>query len=227
MYPKRNLSKPAPNHKKYPYLLRGVDITETNQVWSTDITYIPLKKGFMYLVAVMDWHSRYVLNWKLSNTMTIDFCKACLQEAIDNYGSPQIFNSDQGSQFTSENYINIWKENKMEHVQVSMDGRGRATDNAFIERLWRNVKYEKIYLNAYETGPELMLALTEYFNFYNHERGHQSLNYQTPAELYPWNAHKKAEKERQNTRVFNGIVIEQNPDSITSLSLRNETSITS
>ena len=227
LYPKRNLSKPAPNHKKYPYLLRGMNITECNQVWSTDITYIPLKKGFMYLVAVMDWRSRYVLSWKLSNTMTIEFCKSCLQEAIDNYGSPQIFNSDQGSQFTSDNYINIWKENKMEQVQVSMDGKGRATDNAFIERLWRNVKYEKIYLNSYENGLDLMLALTEYFNFYNHDRGHQSLNYKTPAEIYPMNALTKTKKEMQNTGVFKGIVIKQKANSLTSLPLQNESSITS
>ena len=183
-YPKRNLSKPAPGHKKYPYLLRNVPITKNNQVWSTDITYIPMQKGFMYLTAVIDWHSKYVLSWKLSNTMTIEFCKECLQEAIDNYGSPEIFNSDQGSQFTSEKFTNIWKENNLNHVKISMDGRGRATDNAFIERLWRSVKQEKIYYNTFADGTSLWMALVEYFNFYNQDRGHQSNDYKTPAEVY-------------------------------------------
>jgi len=183
-YPKRNLSKAAPGHKKYPYLLRGVPITHNNQVWSIDITYVPMSKGFMYLTAVIDWHSRYILSWKLSNTMTIEFCKECLQEAIDNYGSPEIFNSDQGSQFTSERFTGIWKENKLDQVQISMDGRGRATDNAFIERVWRSVKQEKIYTNRFENGTELWMALVEYFNFYNHDRPHQSLNYKMPAEIY-------------------------------------------
>ena len=184
VYPKRNLSKSAQHHKKYPYLLRGVPVTHCNQVWSIDITYIPLKRGFMYLVAVIDWHSRFVLSWKLSNTMTIEFCKECVQEAIDKYGFPEVFNSDQGSQFTSEKFISIWKENNLEQVRISMDGRGRATDNAFIERLWRNVKYEKVYLNSYENGLDLMLGLTEYFNFYNYDRMHQSLGYETPAQFY-------------------------------------------
>ena len=183
-YPKRNLSKPAPGHKKYPYLLRNVPITHNNQVWSTDITYIPMRKGFMYLAAVIDWHSRCVLSWKLSNTMTIEFCKSCLQEAIDQHGAPEIFNSDQGSQFTSEKFTDIWKENNLPHVKISMDGRGRATDNAIIERLWRNVKQEKIYPNAYEDGTSLWMAMVEYFNFYNDERLHQSLDYRTPAEIY-------------------------------------------
>ncbi len=121
-YPKRNLSKMAPGHKKYPYLLRGLPVTKNNQVWSTDITYIPMENGFMYLTAVIDWHSRYILSWKLSNTMTVEFCKSCLQEAIDNYGTPEIFNTDQGSQFTSEKFTNIWIENNAEKVKISMDG---------------------------------------------------------------------------------------------------------
>jgi putative transposase len=183
-YPKRNLSKATPGHKKYPYLLRGIPVTHNNQVWSIDITYVPMEKGFMYLAAVIDWHSRYVLSWKLSNTMTVEFCKECLQEAIDNYGSPKIFNSDQGSQFTSEKFTNIWQENKLEHVQISMDGRGRATDNAFIERIWRSVKQEKIYTNKFENGTQLWMALVEYFNFYNNDRPHQSLNYKSPVEIY-------------------------------------------
>ena len=183
-YPKRNLSKPAPGHRKYPYLLRDVPITHNNHVWSTDITYVPMGKGFMYLVAVIDWHSRYVLSWKLSNTMTVEFCKSCLQEAIDIYGAPEIFNSDQGSQFTSEKFTEIWKENNLHHVKISMDGKGRATDNAFIERLWRNIKQEKIYPNAYEDGTSLWMGIVEYFNFYNLERLHQSLDYKTPEEIY-------------------------------------------
>jgi putative transposase len=183
-YPKRNLSKAASGHKKYPYLLRNVAITKNNQVWSTDITYIPMEKGFMYLIAIIDWNSRYVLSWKLSNTMTVEFCKSCLQQAIDNYGTPELFNTDQGSQFTSEKFTNIWAENKADQVKISMDGRGRATDNAIIERLWRNVKQEKIYRNTYADGTELYLALVEYFNFYNQDRIHQSLGYKTPVEVY-------------------------------------------
>jgi putative transposase len=183
-HPKRNLSKPAPGHKKYPYLLRDIPITHNNQVWSMDITYVPMSKGFMYLTAAMDWHSRYVLSWKLSNTMTVDFCKECLQDAIENYGAPKIFNSDQGSQFTSEKFTGIWQENKQDHVQISMDGRGRATDNAFIERVWRSVKQEKIYTAHFENGTTLWMALAEYFNFYNYDRPHQSLSYKTPADIY-------------------------------------------
>jgi putative transposase len=202
-YPKRNLSKAAPHHKKYPYLLRNIPITHNNQVWSIDITYIPMSKGFMYLVAVIDWNSRFVLSWKLSNTMTIEFCKECLQEAIDNYGSPKIFNSDQGSQFTSEKFTGIWKENNLEHVQISMDGRGRATDNAFIERVWRSVKQEKIYSGTFEDGTALWLALVEYFNFYNHDRLHQSLSYKAPAEVYQSTVMNKltvANKEKEAKR---------------------------
>lgn len=183
-YPKKNLSKSAPGHKKYPYLLRNLPITRNNQVWSTDITYIPMKNGFMYLTAIVDWHSRFILSWKLSNTMTIEFCKECLQEAIDNYGLPEIFNSDQGCQFTSEKFIKIWEENNLGQVKISMDGKGRATDNAFIERVWRSVKQEKIYSGNFKDGNELWIALVEYFNFYNNERQHQSLDYLTPAEIY-------------------------------------------
>jgi putative transposase len=209
-YPKRNLSKSAPGHKKYPYLLRNLPITKNNQVWSTDITYIPMKNGFMYLTAIVDWHSRYILSWKLSNTMTIEFCKECLQEAIDNYGAPEIFNSDQGCQFTSEKFIRIWEENKLEHVKISMDGKGRATDNAFIERVWRSVKQEKIYSGNFNDGTELWMALVEYFNFYNDDRQHQSLKYQTPAEIYFKNdlnilTHMNKEKEakRNLTLIIN------------------------
>jgi len=194
-YPKQNLSKIAPGHKKYPYLLRGLPITKSNQVWSTDITYIPMEHGFMYLIAIIDWYSRYVLSWKLSNTMTVEFCKACLQEAIDNFSTPELFNTDQGSQFTSEKFISIWKENEAEHVKISMDGRGRATDNAFVERLWRSVKQEKIYLNSYSNGTELYMDLTEYFNFYNNDRIHQSLDYKTPSEVYFTRTNETSKKE--------------------------------
>jgi putative transposase len=209
VYPKRNLSKSSPGHKKYPYLLRGTEITRNNQVWSIDIPYIPMSKGFMYLTAVIDWHSRYVLSWKLSNTMTVTFCKECLQEAIDQYGSPEVFNSDQGSQFTSEKFTHIWKENKLEQVQISMDGRGRATDNAFIERVWRSVKQEKIYINKYENGTELWMALVEYFNFYNHDRPHQSLNYKMPAKLYQPSVMNKLtviNKEKEAKRNFTSSI---------------------
>ena len=180
VFPKRNTSKPHPDHPVYPYLLRGVDITRSNQVWSTDITYIKLKRGFVYLAAVIDWKSRYVLSWRLSNTLTPDFCVEALEEALT-YGTPEIFNTDQGSQFTSDEFIDVLKKN---NIQISMDGRGRATDNAFVERLWRSVKYENIYLKGYETIPQAEAGLKEYFNFYNIERHHQSLGYKTPWIIY-------------------------------------------
>ena len=183
-YPKPNTSKAMPMHKKYPYLLRGLEITRSNQVWSMDITYVKMSRGYMYLTAVIDWHSRYVLSWKVSNTMTIDFCKDCLQEAIHKHGQPEIFNTDQGSQFTSPYFINIWQENNLPEVKISMDGRGRATDNAFIERLWRSVKQENIYRNKYADGASLYTGLNDYFTYYNTERMHQSLKYQTPKSIY-------------------------------------------
>ena len=164
VFPKRNTSKPHPDHPVYPYLLRGVEITHSNQVWSTDITYIKLKKGFVYLAAVIDWKSRYVLSYRLSNTLT-----------------PEIFNTDQGSQFTSDEFITVLKKNG---IQISMDGRGRAVDNIFVERLWRSVKYENVYLKGYETIPDAQEGLKEYFNFYNTERHHQSLGYKTPWMVY-------------------------------------------
>ena len=142
VFPKRNLSRPHPDHPVYPYLLRGVQVTRTNQVWSMDITYVKLKKGFVYLAAVIDWKSRYVLSWKISNTLTPDFCVEALKEALE-YGSPDIFNTDQGSQFTSEEFIRVLRDRG---IRISMDGRGRALDNIFVERLWRSVKYENVYL---------------------------------------------------------------------------------
>jgi len=180
VYPKPNLSKPAKAHKKYAYLLKDMDITENNQVWSTDITYIKMKKGFAYLTAVIDWHSRFVLSWKLSNTLHTDFCIETLNDAFK-HGKPLVFNTDQGSQYTSDEFTGILAEND---IWISMDGKGRALDNIIIERLWRTVKYEKIYLNEFENMVELKEALAEYFNRYNYERKHQSLGYKTPAQVY-------------------------------------------
>lgn len=168
-------------HKKYPYLLRNLDITRCNQVWATDITYIPMKTGFMYLMAVIDLHSRYVLHWSLSNTMSAEWCAEVLEETISKHGKPDIFNTDQGSQFTSDVFINVLTDNE---IKISMDGKGRALDNIFVERLWRSVKYEHIYLNVYENGLTLWKGLEDYFWFYNHERPHQSLSYMTPHKCY-------------------------------------------
>lgn len=181
MAPGPNTSKPHPQHKTYPYLLRGVDIIRPNQVWSTDITYIRLPRGFVYLVAIIDWYSRKVLSWRLSNTMDAGFCVDCLEEAIKAYGTPEIFNSDQGSQFTSDAFTGVLIERG---VTISMDGRGRALDNIFVERLWRTVKYEEVYLKQHGNLPELLMGLTRYFMFYNEERLHQSLDYKTPDEVY-------------------------------------------
>jgi putative transposase len=181
MAPGPNTSKPHPEYKIYPYLLRGLQITKPNQVWSTDITYIRLAQGFVYLVAIVDWYSRKVLAWRLSNTLDADFCVECLLSALHQYGTPEIFNTDQGSQFTSIAFTDVLIEHG---IQISMDGRGRALDNIFVERLWRSLKYEDIYLRCYGNVPELMRGLTVYFMFYNTERPHQSLDYQTPDKVY-------------------------------------------
>ena len=181
LFPTRNLSKPNPAHKIYPYLLSGVAIVRVNQVWSVDITYIRLAHGFAYLVAVIDWYSRRVLSWRLSNTLESGFCMEALEESLRLYGLPEIFNSDQGSQFTSESFTSRLLEN---NVKISMDGRGRAYDNIFIERLWRSVKYEDIYLRQYQNIPECKTGLGKYFGFYDTERRHQSLDYKTPQEVY-------------------------------------------
>lgn len=181
MAPGPNTSKPHPQHKIYPYLLRGVDIIRPNQVWSTDITYIRLPRGFVYLVAIIDWYSRKILSWRLSNTMDAGFCVDCLEEAITAYGIPEIFNSDQGSQFTSDAFTGILIKNE---VTISMDGRGRALDNIFVERLWRTVKYEEVYLKQHDSLQSLLMGLTDYFIFYNEERRHQSLGYKTPDVVY-------------------------------------------
>lgn len=181
IYPKPNLSKPASDHKKYPYLLRGLVIDHPDQVWATDITYIKLNGGFIYLVAIIDLYSRKVLSWRISNTMDVSFCLEALFEAFKKYGKPKIFNSDQGSQFTS---IEFTQELENRKIRISMDGKGRATDNIFIERLWRSLKYEDIYIKEYETIAECTLGVTKYFEFYNTERFHQSLSYKTPDEIY-------------------------------------------
>jgi putative transposase len=181
IHPPPRTSLPEAIATKYPYLLRGVRIQRPNQVWSTDITYIPLPTGFMYLVAIMDWFSRFVLAWQVSNTLETAFCLTALAQALQTYGRPEIFNSDQGAQFTSEAFTNVLLQAE---VRISMDGRGRYLDNIFVERLWRTVKYEDIYLKQYETVPALVDGLTAYFHLYNYERPHQSLAYQTPALVY-------------------------------------------
>jgi putative transposase len=180
VFPKRNLSKRHPDHPVYPYLLRGVEITHSNQVWSMDITYIKLGKGFVYLAAVIDWKSRYVLSGRISNTLTSDFCIEALREALE-YGTPEIFNTDQGSQFTDSKFIKVLVDSG---IRISMDGRGRALDNIFVERLWRSVKYECVYLKGFENIPQAEKGLKEYFEFYNMNRKHQSLQYKTPWIVY-------------------------------------------
>lgn len=179
--PGPSTSKAHPDHKVYPYLLRGVAIVRPNQVWGTDITYIRLAHGFAYLVAVMDWYSRRVLSWRISNTLDAGFCVDCLEEAIRIHGKPEIFNSDQGSQFTCGDFVGILQG---EDITISMDGRGRAFDNIFVERLWRSVKYEDIYLKDYSSMSELQSGLKQYFTFYNEERPHQSLGNLTPDDVY-------------------------------------------
>lgn len=180
IYPKPNTSKPTPGHRIYPYLLRELVITRPNQVWSTDITYIPMAHGFMYLTAVIDWYSRYVLSWQLSNTLDGQFCLVALRQALQQ-DTPDIFNTDQGAQFTAHAFTGTVLA---AGVQVSMDGRGRALDNIFVERLWRSVKYENVYLMDYANGFALHDGLDDYFGFYNVERPHQSLGYRTPKEVH-------------------------------------------
>lgn len=181
LYPKRNLSLANQQHKVYPYLLKGLDINRPNQVWATDITFIPMAKGFVYLVAIMDWYSRKVLSWRVSTTMDTSFCVEALEEAIERYGCPEIFNTDQGTQFTSDDFTQVLKTNE---IRISMDGKGRWVDNVFVERLWRSVKYEEVYLKAYDTVAEAKRSLGNYFTFYNTERRHQSLGKQTPDTVY-------------------------------------------
>jgi len=180
MYRKPKTSKPHPDHKVYPYLLRGLEITKANHVWAADITYLPMARGFCYLVAIMDWASRKVLSWRLSNTLDASFCVEALQEALQKYGTPEIFNTDQGSQFTSDDFTKILRDRG---ISISMDGKGRWMDNVFIERLWWSVKYQDVYLKAYESIAEARNGLKEYFEFYNRRR-HQSLDRRTPDDVY-------------------------------------------
>ena len=181
VYQKPRLSKPHPAHKIYPYLLRNIDISRANHVWAADITYLPMARGFCYLVAIMDWASRRVLSWRLSNTLDVSFCLEALQEALNRFGAPEIFNSDQGSQFTSEAFTEMLISN---NVNISMDGRGRWIDNVFIERLWRSVKYEEVYLKAYGSIAEARRELATYFERYNLRRRHQGIGRRTPDSVY-------------------------------------------
>ena len=181
IYQKPNTSRPHPQHKRFPYLLRDLAIVRPNQVWCADITYIPMRRGFLYLVAIMDWNSRKVLSWRLSYTMEADFCVEALKEALMHYGRPEIFNTDQGSQFTSFEFVETLKD---AGIRISMDGKGRWMDNVMIERLWRSMKYENIYLNAYETGSDARKGIGNWIDFYNRRRPHSSLNDRTPDQAY-------------------------------------------
>ena len=181
LYPRRRTSQPGKGHKIYPYLLRHLSIERANQVWASDITFCPMAKGFMYLVAIIDWHSRRVLSWRVSNTLDTSFCVEALEEALQRFGTPEIFNTDQGSQFTSEAFTDVLKD---KGVAISMDGKGRWVDNVFVERLWRSVKYEDLYLRAYETPAQLRAGLGKYFEFYNTKRRHSALDRRTPDAVY-------------------------------------------
>jgi putative transposase len=181
IYRRPNTSKPAPGHKIYPYLLRGLAIDRPNQAWAMDITYVPMARGFVYLAAVVDWHTRRVLSWRLSITMEADFCIEAVEEALARYGKPQIFNTDQGSQFTSAAFTGLLQDNA---IQISMDGKGSWRDNVFVERLWRSVKYEEVYLHAYDSVAQARASLGRYLNFYNSKRPHSSLGASTPDQAY-------------------------------------------
>ena len=181
LYPRPRTSQPGKGHKIYPYLLRDLSVERANQVWASDICYIPMAKGFMYLVAVMDWHTRRVLSWRVSNTLDSEFCVEALEEALERFGEPEIFNTDQGAQFTSEAFTAVLKAHD---IEISMDGKGRWVDNVFVERLWRSVKYEDVYLRGYETPAELRAGLTRYFAFYNTRRRHSALDRRTPDAVY-------------------------------------------
>ncbi len=200
IYRRPNTSKSTPEHRVFPYLLKGVEINRVNQVWSSDITYIPMAQGFLYLVAIMDWHSRYVLAWRLSNTMDVNFCVETLKDALRE-GDPEIFNTDQGSQFTSEAFTGILLD---QGIQVSMDGKGRYLDNIFVERLWRSVKYEEVYLTAYQNGTEARKGIGAYLDFYNGERPHQALGYLTPGQVFK-QAHQAEGLQDQAAELLCGI----------------------
>ena len=190
IYPKPKTSRPHPAHKVYPYLLRNLAIDHPNQVWAADITYIPMDRGFMYLVAIMDWHSRKILSWRLSNTLDTDFCVEALEEALCRFGKPDIFNTDQGAQFTSNDFTELLTKYD---IKISMDGRGRVQDNIFIERLWWSLKYQYLYLWSFENGTQLRQGLQQWFQMYNRERSHQALDNLTPDEVYYGLPHPFAE----------------------------------
>ena len=181
LHPGAKTTRPNPKHKVYPYLLRELEINRANQVWCTDLTYIPMRKGFLYLVAIMDWHSRKVLSWRLSNSLDAAPCVEALEEALANHGTPEIFNSDQGCQFTSEDFTDVLKDNG---IKISMDGKGRWMDNVFIERLWRSLKYEEVYLKAYDSVAQARQGINNWLMFYNEKRRHASLNRMTPDQIY-------------------------------------------
>jgi putative transposase len=181
LHPGAKTTRPNPKHKVYPYLLRELEINRVNQVWCTDLTYIPMRKGFLYLVAIMDWHSRKVLSWRLSNSLDAAPCVEALEEALANYGTPEIFNSDQGCQFTSADFTDVLKDNG---IKISMDGKGRWIDNVFIERLWRSLKYEEVYLKAYDSVAQARQGIGDWLMFYNEERRHASLSRMTPDQVY-------------------------------------------
>ena len=200
IYRRPNTSKSTPEHRVFPYLLKGVEINRVNQVWSSDITYIPMAQGFLYLVAIMDWHSRYVLAWRLSNTMDVNFCVETLKDALRE-GDPEIFNTDQGSQFTSEAFTGLLLD---QGIQVSMDGKGRYLDNIFVERLWRSIKYEEVYLKAYQNGTKARKGIGAYLDFYNGERPHQALGYLTPGQVFK-EAHQAEGLQDQAAELLCGI----------------------
>lgn len=181
LVPGPHTSRPHPEHKVYPYLLRRLDITRPNQVWAADITYIPLENGWGYMIAIIDWHSRAVLAWRLSNTMTVDFCVETLEDALRHHGRPEIFNTDQGAQFTSPDFTGVLQR---QGIAISMDGKGRATDNIFVERLWRSLKYEDVYLRDYATLSQAQTGIAHWIRFYNERRPHQSLDNHTPMEIF-------------------------------------------
>jgi putative transposase len=187
--PKPSTSRPGKEHPTYPYLLRNLEISRVNQVWGSDITYIPLARGFVYLVAIMDWYSRRVLSWRLSNTLQTSFCVEALEEALSRFGTPQIFNTDQGAQFTDKTFTRTLLDRG---IKISMDGKGRCIDNVFVERLWRSLKYEEVYLYAYDSVHEARAGIRSYFDFYNFERPHAALGYQTPDSFYQGELRKTA-----------------------------------
>ena len=208
VYRRPRTTTPAKGHRRYPYLLKDLSITAPNQVWAADITYIPMAKGFMYLVAIMDWHSRYVLSWRLCNTLEADFCVEALEEALGT-GQPEIFNSDQGSQFTGDEFTGMLEEHD---IRISMDGKGSYSDNLFIERLWRTVKYEEVYLKAYRDGSEARAALAHYFRFYNKQRPHHGIGYRTPAAVHNSGCqHKPAVGQTANNDLMKTAGLHLNP----------------